>query len=127
MLAAQSPALHAFVVLGGVKLLNSSFGMSLLPDTPSNPTVRQGIADALGTPLTITWGRAAGATSYHYVMAYSDGSGLQQGTVTSTSVDVRMPYHWSGKAKSGFVCIRALNPAGQSPDQSCGPLSVPAR
>jgi hypothetical protein len=38
-----------------------------------------------------------------------------------------MPYHGSGAASGGFICIRSVNGAGQSADQACNALSVPAR
>jgi hypothetical protein len=41
---------------------------------------------------------------------------------------LRMPYHASGAAFGAAVCIRSVNAAGQqSTDQSCAPVSVPAR
>ncbi len=97
------------------------------PATPGNPSVTLGATDAGGVTFTIAWGGVSGAASYRYVAAFSDGSGLQQGAVTSPSLQLRMPYHWSGSAFSGFVCIRSVNAAGQSADQSCSALNVPAR
>jgi hypothetical protein len=100
---------------------------TVLPATPINPTVKEGLADALGVPLTVTWGNASGATSYRYVVAFTDGSGLQQGGVTTAPLDLKMPYHWSGAAKNAFICIRSVNAAGQSTDQACSGFNVPAR
>jgi hypothetical protein len=98
-----------------------------LPAIPGNPSVSPGTADAGGVTFAIAWSSASGATSYRYVAAFNDGSGLQQGAVTSPSLQLRMPYHWSGAAFNGFVCIRSVNAAGQSADQACNALSVPAR
>jgi hypothetical protein len=97
------------------------------PATPGNPSVSLTTADAGGVTFAIAWGSVSGATSYRYVAAFNDGSGLQQGAVTSPSLQLRMPYHWSGAAFTGFVCIRSANAAGQSADQSCNALNVPAR
>lgn len=134
----QSPGSATISVsTGGAKSGNLTFtinapvtmpmSFTVLPATPVAPTVRQGIADALGVPFTIAWGNASGATSYRYVAAFSDGSALQQGGVTTSPLDLRMPYHWSGAARSGFICIRAVNAAGQSTDQACSGFNVPAR
>jgi hypothetical protein len=74
------------------------------------------------------WSAGNGAASYRYAAAFSDGKAPQQGSVTATSVQLRMPYHWSGAAFGGFVCVQSLNAAGlPGTDQSCSPLSVPAR
>jgi hypothetical protein len=58
-----------------------------------------------------------------------DGSAFQQGSVNGMlSFQLRMPYHSSGTATGGFVCVRSVNAAGQqSADQSCNAVSVPAR
>src|SRR6185295_12235136 len=61
-----------------------------------------------------------------YAAGFSDGSGGQQGTVTPTSMQLRTPYHSSGAATSGFICIQSVNAAGSSVDPACGSLSVPA-
>jgi len=97
------------------------------PAMPGNPSVNLATADTGGVTFAITWGSASGATSYRYVAAFNDGSGLQQGAVASPSLQLRMPYHWSGAAFGGFVCIRSVNAAGQSADQACSALTVPAR
>jgi hypothetical protein len=97
------------------------------PATPSNPSVSLRAIDTGGVTFAIAWNGVSGAASYRYVAAFSDGSGVQQGAVTSPSLQLWMPYHWSGAAFSGFVCIRSVNAAGQSADQSCSALNVPAR
>jgi hypothetical protein len=94
---------------------------------PGNVTVTRLATDASGVTLSITWAAGAGASSYRYVGGFSDGSAGQQGTVTGPSLQLRMPYHASGAASGGFICIRSVNAAGQSADQACNGLSVPAR
>jgi hypothetical protein len=82
-------------------------------------------ADAGGV---ITWTAGSGATAYRYTAAFTDGSGVQQGTVTDPWVQLRMPYHFSGAAFDGFVCVESVGPSGQpSPDHACSTLQVPAR
>jgi hypothetical protein len=102
---------------------------SAVPSAPGNPTVRQLTADAGGVTFAIAWSAGSGAASYRYVAAFNDGSAQQQGTVTGLlSFQLRMPYHVSGAAANGFVCIRSVNAAGQqSVDQSCNAVPVPAR
>ena len=98
------------------------------PATPTSPSVTQVGVDAGGVTLAIAWGAVSTATSYSYVTAFGDGSAAQRGAVTSPSVQLRMPYHVSGAASGGFVCIRSVNAAGQpSTDQACNGLQVPAR
>jgi hypothetical protein len=99
------------------------------PATPASPRVTQSAGDATGVTYTIGWGAASGAASYRYVAGFSDGTAGQQGTVTGLlSLQLRMPYHASGAAFNGFVCLRAVSAAGlQSLDQACSGLSVPAR
>ena len=85
-------------------------------------------ADASGVTFAIAWAPAGGATSYGYAAAFTDGTAAQQGTVTAPSLQLRMPYHVSGAAFSGFVCIRSIGATGlQSTDQSCNAVPVPAR
>jgi hypothetical protein len=102
-------------------------GPVVLPAAPGNPSVTQLGVDAGGATFAIAWGAASGATSYRYVAAFYDGSGAQQGTVTGPSLQLRMPFHSSGVASGGFVCVRSVNAAGQSTDQSCSALQVPSR
>jgi hypothetical protein len=101
---------------------------SAIPPAPGHPSVTRLTNDASGVTFAITWGAVSGAASYPYVAAFTDGSGAQQGAVATPSLQLRMPYHVSGAAFGGFVCVRAANAAGQqSTDQSCSVLSVPAR
>ncbi len=98
------------------------------PDMAGSPNVTQLSADATGVTFAVSWAAASGASSYGYVAAFGDGTGAQQGAVTAPSVQLRMPYHVSGAAATGFVCIRSVGATGvQSAEQSCGPLPVPAR
>jgi hypothetical protein len=102
---------------------------STLPAAPGNPSVTTRAVDATGVTFDITWSAAAGATSYRYVAGFGDGSAGQQGTVTGLlTFQLRMPYHASGAAIDGFVCVRSANAAGQSSaDHACAAVPVPAR
>jgi Divergent InlB B-repeat domain len=101
---------------------------STAPAAPGNPSVTLLGVNGGGATFAITWGAVSGATSYSYVAAFFDGSAAQQGTVTGPSFQLRMPYHVTGAAVGGFVCLRSVNAAGQqSTDQSCNALLVPAR
>ena len=98
------------------------------PEPPGAPGVTQLSADATGVTFAFTWTAGAGATSYRAMAAFNDGSALQQGTVTGLSLQLKLPYHSSGAASNGFVCIQSANAIGQtSADQSCAGLTVPAR
>ncbi len=95
---------------------------------PGSPSVTVLAADAGGVTLAVAWSAAGGAASYSYVAAFTDGSAAQQGTVTAPSLQLRMPYHASGAAASGFVCIRSVSATGQqSAGYACNAVSVPAR
>jgi hypothetical protein len=99
------------------------------PASPGNATVTALGTDASGATFAVAWGAAVGATSYRYAAAFNDGTAAQQGTVTGLlSFQLQMPYHASGTAFGGFVCIRSVSATGlQSADQSCSAVSVPAR
>jgi hypothetical protein len=86
------------------------------------------LVDASGVTFTITWGAASGAASYSYAAAFNDGSSARQGMVTAPPLQLRMPYHVSGAAVDGFVCVRSTSATGQqSTDHACNVLPVPAR
>jgi hypothetical protein len=85
-------------------------------------------ADAGGVTFNVAWSAGSGAVSYRYIAAFADGTASQQGTITATSFQLRMPYHVSGMASGGFVCIRSVSAAGvPSTDHSCNALWIPAR
>ena len=96
--------------------------------TPGSPAVTQLAVDASGVTFAFAWTAVTGATSYRYTAAFNDGSAAQQGTVTGLSFQLKRPYHASGAASTGFVCILSVNAAGQtSADAACAGLTVPAR
>jgi hypothetical protein len=96
------------------------------PGVPGNPSASIRSVDSGGVTFDLVWTAASGASSYRYLAAFSDGSASQEGSISGPSMQLRMPYHRSGAAFGGFVCIRAANAAGQlSADHACGPLSVP--
>ena len=95
---------------------------------PGSPSVTLLAADAGGVTLAIAWSAASGAASYSYMAAFNDGSAAQQGTVTTPPLQLRMPYHASGAAAGGFICIRSVSATGQqSTEHACGPLQISAR
>jgi hypothetical protein len=98
------------------------------PAAPGTPSVTRLSADASGVTFVIAWNAATGATSYRYVAGFGDGTATQQGSVTGLlSFQLRMPYHASGAARSGYVCLGSVNAAGPSTDQACNAVPVPAR
>ena len=100
---------------------------SSLPGAPGNPSVTQNSADATGVTFTFAWAAGTGATSYRYTVAFTDGTGMQTNSVTGLSAQMKMPYHSSGAATTGYVCIQSVNGAGTSPTSSCAGLSMPAK
>jgi hypothetical protein len=95
---------------------------------PGNPTVTRLGTEMTGATFGLTWSAGSGATSYQYIGAFADGSAPQQGVVTDLSMQLRMPYHRTGAAFGAFVCIRAVNAAGQlSAEYACAPVPVPGR
>ena len=98
------------------------------PGAPGQVTATQTAADAGGVTFALAWSPGSGAASYRYTAGFGDGSGSQQGTVSSLTVQLRMPYHASGAATAGFVCLRSVSAGGvTSADAACAGLSVPAR
>ena len=98
------------------------------PPMPASVSATQLTADTTGVTFTVSWSAAAGATSYRYTAAFNDGTASKEGSVTGLlSFPLVMPYHSSGEATGGFVCIRSVDGAGQqSTDQACTALNVPA-
>jgi hypothetical protein len=97
------------------------------PDAPGYPTGTQLGTDASGVTFAFAWAAGTGATSYQYTIAFTDGTAVQQGTVTGLSLQLTLPDHSSGAASNGFVCIQSVNAAGQSASMSCAGLMLPAR
>ena len=101
--------------------------LSALPSAPGTPRVTLVASDAGGVTFRIAWKPGHGATSYRYVAAFTDGTGVQQGTAGTSWVQLKMPYHLSGTAVSAFFCVVSVNASGQrSTSQSCTALPVPA-
>jgi hypothetical protein len=101
---------------------------SPLATEPGNPSVTLLAANATGVTFRFAWTAGADATAYRYLLGFDDGSGPQQGTTTGLSVNVSVPYHASGAASAGFVCLHSVNAAGLlSAGVSCSGLAVPAR
>jgi len=101
---------------------------SAVPGAPGSPNVTLQGSDATGVTFSVSFATVTGASSYPYVAAFTDGTGVRQSSATSAPLQLRMAYHASGAASGGFICLRSANAAGkQSTDQSCNVLSVPAR
>jgi hypothetical protein len=101
-----------------------SSALSTAPGAPGNPSVSLLSTDSIGATFAFAWAPGSGATSYAYTVAFNDGSSSQQGTVTTPSLQLRMPYRASG-AGSGYICVKSVNTAGQS-GLACNTVSVPA-
>jgi hypothetical protein len=98
------------------------------PSPPSWPRVTTVAADATGVTFAIVWDPVNGVASYRYGAGFGDGTALQDGTTTLPSIQLRMPYHVSGGAVRGFVCVASISPTGQqSADHNCSTVPVPAR
>ena len=104
-------------------------GPTAPPAPPVNTTVTTLAIDTAGVTFAVSWGAGSGASSYRYTAAFADGSGGQQGSVAGfLSFQLRMPYHTSGAATGGFVCVQSVGPTGlPSAESSCNGLSIPAR
>src|SRR5262249_49882202 len=96
------------------------------PGAPGIPSVTQVAANGSGVTFKFAWTAGTGATSYRYADAYSDGSAMQQGSVTGLSVQLKMPYRGNKTARSASVCIQSVNAAGQTSGKSCASFTVPA-
>jgi List-Bact-rpt repeat protein/centrosomal CEP192-like protein len=108
-------------------VITTASAPSTPPAMPGPLSVTLRSTDTSGVTFDISWSAASGAASYSYVAAFADGSASQQGTVTGPSLQLRMPYHRTGAAFGGFVCVRSVSAAGvQSSDHACAALSVPA-
>ena len=97
------------------------------PGAPGNPSVTQLSLDSSGVLFAFAWTPGSGAVSYAYTVAFNDGSGTQRGTVTALSLQLRLPYHASGAAFGGYICVQSVNAAGQTSGLSCNALTVPKR
>src|SRR5438445_3261711 len=103
------------------------------PPTPGLLSVVLQSTNATGATFSVTWPASIDqpsntpVPSYTYSAAYNDTQASRSGTVSTNALTLVMPYHTSGTAQSGFVCIRAVDAAGnQSVDQSCNSFTVPA-
>jgi len=98
------------------------------PTSPTSVVVTKLSSDGTGVNYSVTWGAVSGAASYRYTTGFNDGSAAQQGSVTTTSMTLRLPYHASGAASTAWVCIASLNAMAQaSSTVACNAVAVPAR
>jgi len=104
------------------------------PPEPGHPVeVTLVGTDASGASYDVTWfasldqptGEPVGL--YRLTFGFNDGSWTGADSAPSTSARVRFPYHASNEAASGWVCVRAVDAAGnQSADPACSGLTVAA-
>ncbi len=119
------------VTVNAATTVTATFNLAAAPSTPpgapGNPSVTRLSTDAIGATFAFAWAPGSGATSYAYTVALQRRKlGSQQGTVTTPSLQLRMPYHASGAAVTGLICVKSVNAAGQrSTIVQCRP--VPAR
>ena len=107
---------------------SASVSFTITPAAMPSPLVTPITADSAGATFVVSWTPVSGVTSYRYSAAFDDGTAAQQGTVTVRSIQLRMPYHVSGAAMGGFVCIYPVTAAGQpSVAYGCNAVAVPAR
>lgn len=101
-----------------------SFLYSTPPVQPAGLTVSAPQAGATDVRYTVTWTALTGLT-YRWSAGFNDGTGAQAGSAAAPPVTVTLPYHTSGQAAGGFVCVRAVKNGIEGP-QACAPLAVPA-
>ena len=104
------------------------------PPIPWGITITLQSTSATNAILSISWPASidqpsnTAAPSYKYITAYNDGSGSQQGTIKTNALNLSRPYHTTGLSQSAFVCITAVDAAGnQSSEAGCNGFVVPAR
>src|SRR6266550_3985220 len=104
------------------------------PPEPGHPVeVTLVGTDASGAIYDVTWFASVDQPSgepvglYRLTFGFNDGSWTGADSAPSTSARVRLPYHASNEAASGWVCVRAVDAAGnQSADPACSGLTVAA-
>ena len=104
------------------------------PPEPGHPVeVTLVGTDASGAIYDVTWFASVDQPSgepvglYRLTFGFNDGSWTGADSAPSTSARVRLPYHASNEAASGWVCVRAVDAAGnESADPACSGLTVPA-
>lgn len=66
--------------------------------------------EATAAVFTITW---SGGGAFDYTGGYNDGSGAQQGIGASSPLTLRIPYHATGVATTGWVCVSSSFPTAR--------------
>jgi len=121
------------VTMSAARTVTATFNEAPRPPTSAPPppggvTATRTKTDSTGATFTVSWSAASGATSYRWRAAFSDGSAPREATVSTRSIQLKMPYHSSGRAFGAIVCVWSIGAGGsQSGDYSCAALSVPAR
>src|SRR5258705_13558711 len=104
------------------------------PPEPGHPVeVTLVGTDASGAIYDVTWFASVDQPSgepvglYRLAFGFNDGSWTGADSAPSTSARVRLPYHASNEAASGWVCVRAVDAAGnESADPAGSGLTVTA-
>lgn len=103
------------------------------PPIPGTPFVTLKSTSSTGATFSVTWAASIDQPSntpvptYTYTAADNDGQASTSGSTNTNSLTLAMPYHTSGLAQSAFICIKAVDAAGNvSVDQSCNSFTVPA-
>jgi hypothetical protein len=98
------------------------------PGPPGTLTIALKSVGATGVTYDVTWTPGTGATGYHLTAGFSD-SGVKVDTLTTAPrlLGMVMPYHLSGLANTGFLCVQSQAGALTSVDSACAPLLVPAK
>jgi hypothetical protein len=103
------------------------------PATPAELSAELIDTDEDGATFALGWTEAldepAALPVARYIVTYgfTDGSVDGEDEATATSADVFFPYHGSGDAASGYVCVAAVDGAENiSIDSACATVLVPA-
>jgi hypothetical protein len=104
------------------------------PPTPTALMVSAPKLQAAGMVFTVTWKSEPDQPGnvpvplYRWSAGFNDGSGPLQGSVAAPVLMLTMPYHTSGAATTGFVCVLSEDAAGNlSPGVTCTNLAIPAK
>ena len=104
------------------------------PPTPTALTVSAPRLQPSAMVFTVTWETAPDQPGnvpvplYRWSAGFNDGSEPRQGSVASPPLMLSLPYHASGNATTGFVCVLSEDAAGNlSPGVTCTNLAIPAK
>ncbi len=90
---------------------------------PGSPVVTFGAPEVTTFPMSVTWTPATGATSYVVKGAFNDNTAFFSFSAVISPLLRAMPYHASGTATPGWLCVTATG----APEGSCVGFTAPAR